>query len=56
MHPGEYYRKVKELSDNGVENSKVLWNFLKYMIDEEGQIVGHFTSTVKQTQKSGQLD
>jgi glutathione peroxidase len=35
------------MSDNGLENSKVSWNFQKYMIDEEGQLVGHFSPRTK---------
>jgi len=39
MHP--VYRWLTEKSKNGVENSRVRWNFQKYMIDEEGRLVGH---------------
>lgn len=35
----------KEL--NGVESSKVSWNFNKYLIDENGNYVAHFESKVK---------
>ena len=45
QHP--LYKWLTSKSDNGVENSKVSWNFQKYMIDEEGQLVGHLASTVK---------
>ena len=45
QHP--LYKWLTLKSDNGVENSKVSWNFQKYMIDEEGQLVGHFASTTK---------
>jgi len=38
-------------SDNGVENSDVSWNFQKYMIDDEGQLVGHFEPKVKPDNK-----
>ena len=27
--------------ENGVEDSKVAWNFQKYMIDYNGTLVGH---------------
>jgi glutathione peroxidase len=40
MHPIYHWLTEEEL--NGVEDSKVSWNFQKYMIDEEGQLVGHF--------------
>ncbi len=42
MHP--LYRWLTKASENGVEDSKVSWNFQKYMIDEEGTLVGHFSS------------
>jgi len=45
QHP--LYKWLTSKSDNGVENSKVSWNFQKYMIDEEGQLVGHYASTPK---------
>ena len=45
QHP--LYKWLTSKSDNGVENSKVRWNFQKYMIDEEGQLVGNFVSTTK---------
>jgi len=45
QHP--LYRWLTSKSENGVENSDVSWNFQKYMIDEEGQLVGHFAPTAK---------
>ncbi|MCK4880565.1 MAG: glutathione peroxidase, partial [Bacteroidales bacterium] len=39
MHP--LYKWLTEASENGVEDSKVGWNFQKYMIDENGMLVGH---------------
>ena len=38
-HP--LYKWLTESSENGVEDSKVSWNFQKYMIDEEGKLLGH---------------
>ena len=38
-HP--LYKWLTEASKNGVEDSKVSWNFQKYMIDREGKLVGH---------------
>lgn len=38
-HP--LYKWLTEASENGVEDSKVTWNFQKYMIDEHGMLVGH---------------
>lgn len=39
MHP--LYAWLTSASENGVEDSKVAWNFQKYMIDEGGMLVGH---------------
>jgi glutathione peroxidase len=41
------YKWLTSKSDNGLEDSKVSWNFQKYMIDEEGQLVGHFSPKTK---------
>jgi len=41
------YKWLTSKSENGVEDSKVAWNFQKYMIDENGQLVGHFESNIK---------
>lgn len=41
-HP--LYRWLTTASENGVEDSKVRWNFQKYMIDENGNLLGHFSS------------
>jgi glutathione peroxidase len=38
QHP--IYQWLTEKDLNGVEDSKVSWNFQKYMIDEEGNLVG----------------
>ncbi len=45
QHP--LYKWLTSKSENGLENSKVSWNFQKYMIDEQGQLVGHFAPNVK---------
>lgn len=37
MHP--VYKWLTEKSNNGVMDSKVSWNFQKYMIDENGKLV-----------------
>ena len=41
------YKWLTSKSDNGLEDSKVSWNFQKYMIDEEGQLVGHLSPKTK---------
>jgi glutathione peroxidase len=45
------YKWLTSKDDNGLENSKVSWNFQKYMIDEEGQLVGHFSPKTKPDNK-----
>lgn len=45
MHP--LYRWLTSASENGLENSKVSWNFQKYMIDANGNLVGHFSPKLK---------
>jgi glutathione peroxidase len=45
QHP--LYKWLTSKSDNGLENSEVTWNFQKYLIDEEGQLVGHFSPNTK---------
>ncbi len=45
QHP--LYRWLTEKELNGVESSKVKWNFHKYLIDENGRYIAHFPSSVK---------
>ena len=45
MHPLYKWLTTKPL--NGVEKSKVAWNFQKYMISEEGELLGHLASMKK---------
>ena len=42
MHPLYKWLTTKEL--NGYSDSKVKWNFQKYLIDESGNLVGVFSS------------
>jgi glutathione peroxidase len=44
-HPLYKWLTIKSL--NGVEKSKVAWNFQKYMISEEGELLGHVASMKK---------
>jgi glutathione peroxidase len=44
-HP--LYHWLTSASENGVENSKVSWNFQKYLIDENGTLVGHLSPKKK---------
>jgi glutathione peroxidase len=45
------YKWLTSKSENGVEDSQVTWNFQKYMIDEQGQLVGHFAPNIKPENK-----
>jgi len=48
-HP--LYKWLTSKSLNGIENSKVAWNFQKYMINENGELVGHIASMKKPNTK-----
>jgi glutathione peroxidase len=39
IHP--LYNWLTKASENGVEESRVMWNFQKYLIDEGGTLAGH---------------
>ena len=39
IHP--VYSWLTNQEENGLEDSKVAWNFQKYMIDEDGKLLGH---------------
>ena len=45
MHP--LYQWLTQKSKNGVADSEVQWNFQKYIIDENGKLVGYFKPAVK---------
>jgi glutathione peroxidase len=44
-HPIYQWLTSKKL--NGVDNYAVSWNFNKFLIDEQGNLIGHFKSSVK---------
>lgn len=44
QHP--LYQWLTQLDLNNVEDSKVGWNFTKYLIDNEGNYIDHFKSKV----------
>ena len=41
IHP--LYEWLTSKDENGLEDSKVTWNFQKYLIDENGQLVQHLS-------------
>ncbi len=45
IHP--LYRWLTNKASNGVLDSEVAWNFQKYIIDEDGKLVGYFKPAVK---------
>ncbi len=45
------YRWLTEKAQNGVTDSKVKWNFQKYLIDEKGRLMEVFSSSVKPDSK-----
>lgn len=45
QHP--LYTWLTSKDKNSVKDSKVQWNFHKYLIDEEGNLIGDFKSSVK---------
>lgn len=49
MHP--VYQWLTQESENGVMDSKVSWNFQKYLIDEDGNLVNMFSPRTKPDDK-----
>ncbi|NJN27561.1 MAG: glutathione peroxidase [Cyclobacteriaceae bacterium] len=45
QHP--IYQWLTQKSQNGVGDYKISWNFNKFMIDENGQLLAYFPSNVK---------
>lgn len=45
MHP--VYQWLTQKEQNGFKDSSVKWNFQKYMVDEEGKLVGMLSSKAK---------
>ncbi len=41
------YKWLCHKTENGVMDAKVSWNFNKFLIDENGKLIGHFKSKVK---------
>jgi len=45
------YKWLCNKSENGVMDAKVSWNFNKFLLDENGKLIGHFKSKVKPMSK-----
>lgn len=45
QHP--LYQWLTQKENNGVEDTKVKWNFNKYLVDESGNYLAKYNSTVK---------
>jgi glutathione peroxidase len=45
MHP--LYKFLTQKALNGVDDSSVQWNFQKYLIDENGMLIQHFSPNTK---------
>ena len=41
------YKWLCNKSENGVMDAKISWNFNKFLLDENGKLIGHFKSKVK---------
>ena len=46
------FKFLTEKDLNGVKNTSILWNFTKFLIDENGQLIDSFVSTTKPTSDS----
>ena len=45
QHP--IYKWLTSKAQNGVMDSTVRWNFQKYLVDDNGQLIDYFYSTTK---------
>lgn len=46
------FKFLTEKQYNGVKDTKILWNFTKFLLDEEGKLIDSFISTTKPTDKA----
>lgn len=43
------FKYLTDKNLNGVKNTTILWNFTKFLVDENGQLIDSFISTTKPT-------
>ncbi|MEG0761040.1 glutathione peroxidase [Chryseobacterium sp.] len=46
------FKFLTEKDLNGVKDSKILWNFTKFLVDENGKLIDSFVSNVKPTDEA----
>ena len=46
------FKYLTEKDLNGVKNTAILWNFTKFLVDENGHLIDSFISTTKPTSES----
>jgi len=46
------YKFLTDKKENGVKNTKILWNFTKILLDEKGNIIDSFISSTNPTSDS----
>ena len=46
------FKYLTEKDLNGVKNTTILWNFTKFLLDENGKLIDSFISTTKPTSES----
>ena len=46
------FKFLTEEELNGVKNSEILWNFTKFLLDENGKLIDTFVSTTKPTDET----
>ncbi|MDQ1856298.1 glutathione peroxidase [Chryseobacterium sp. WLY505] len=46
------FKYLTEQELNGVKNTSILWNFTKFLVDENGKLIDSFVSTTKPTDQA----
>ncbi|MDR3022809.1 glutathione peroxidase [Chryseobacterium sp.] len=46
------FKYLTEQELNGVKNTTILWNFTKFLVDENGKLIDSFVSTTKPTDQA----